>query len=110
MKRLIAFLIAGIVTEGALLLIERLPSQTGRGDGFGPGFFFLILAGILHAPGYGLILLLRVPESYHNWVLPPIQVLFLAIVFWLFFRFLIEPYRAKAPSSKATPNDESRNV
>jgi hypothetical protein len=103
MKRLIPFLIAGIITEGALLLIERLQSPTGRGDGFGPGFFFLILAGIFHAPSYGLVLLLRVPESYHRWVLPPIQALFLAIVFWLFFRFLIEPYRAKGPSFQGDP-------
>ena len=99
------------MTEGALLLIERLQPQTSRCDGFGPHFFFFILVGILHAPAYGLVLLLRVPESYHSWVFPPLQTALFAIAFWLFYRFFIEPYRAKAPSSKDTPKiDETRNT
>jgi len=110
-KRFIPFLIAGIITEGALLLIEWLQPRTSRGDGFGPHLFFFILVGILHAPAYGLVLLLRIPESYYCWVFPPLQTVLFAIAFWLFFRFLIEPYRAKAPSSKPSQKiDETRNA
>ena len=109
MKKFLPFLLAGIIAEVPLLLIEIMQPHAGRGDGFGMFGVFSLVYGLLNFPVYALILFLRVPESYHSLIIYPLGSLFLAFLFWLFVRFFIAPYRTKT-NKQAPPNTDDRNA
>ncbi len=109
MKKFLPFLFAGIIAEVPLLLSEITRTHAERGDGFGTVGVFSLFYGIVHLPVYALILLLRVPESYHSLAIYPLGSLFLAVVFWFFVRFFIAPYRTKA-NKQAPRNTDDLNA